>query len=524
MRMMNKYRAVLLLVVGFVSANNDECTSPLRLFENEPVSGDNSFAVSDFTDVDACGPNSHLEGVWYEIIGTGEEVTLSICTENQRLLSVGVFSACNSQSCVGFPARPVKPASCNRDEYLTYQFFAERDRSYRVHVRSNVIDFSSFTLGAEFKIFYRTSSSPTAAPTASRTAAPTIGETTTRLPPVGSPITNLPINSQLPYLTSDLGKVSTCKSTPPTSSRVESETITYDYTLSKNPSSAAGTALEIEEALHQTLSDRLLTCAYSNTLYDVVEVAIGDRDTVRVCSGSFAGNACSVVRGSMNMELAIPNGGRRLNENLYADLIPVFQSTLQGFGGQFQGFTDSQSVVSDPVENDGVANDEIIVYDDDYNYDDDYGYYVPAEEEPEETSPLLLGLGIAIGLIVLIILLLCVRRKLRGESDKPHEGVLEPAQDEESTVKQIDSPAHEVDDEDINGDGVAFFSTIKLEGSDHDFRSCGNPECEHCKPESRPVFISTGATDETIDENKGVETMAYHDGWAIFGRNHFASK
>jgi hypothetical protein len=264
-----------------------------------------------------------------------------------------------------------------------------------------------------------------------------------------------------------------------------------------------------------------LTCTFAQTLYSVFEIAIGDRDTVRgtSCRDGGAGKACSLVRGSMNMVLAFPNGGRRLNDDLYRDLIPIFRSTLQGFGGEFLGFTGSDSV----VEEDNLLNDDGD-YDDDDD-DDDYGYYVPnniEEDSGDDTSPLLVGLGIAIGVIVLIMLLICLRRKLRGESDKPHEGVLEPAQDEESTVKQIDSPAHEVDDGDVNEGMVGFFSTIKLERSDHDFRSCGNPECEHCKPESRPVFISTRGTNETIDEN--VEMQAHGDGWAIFdsGRNHFS--
>mmetsp|Transcript_19712 Transcript_19712/g.48440 ORF Transcript_19712/g.48440 Transcript_19712/m.48440 type:complete len:505 (-) Transcript_19712:136-1650(-) len=502
---MMKYRALLLLLTGVASARNDKCIFPYTLYENEPVSGDNSFAVKDFTDMDACGPNSHLEGVWYEIIGTGEEVTLKICTENQRLLSVGVFSACNSQSCLGFPPRQLRPASCDRNEYMTYQFFAERDRSYRVHVRANVIDFSKVSLGAQFKISYRTTGSPTAAPSKLvPTVSPTASEGTTKLPP--SPISGLPINviQPTPYEASNFGKISTCSTSPPTSYRVETETITYDYTLSKSPMSAAGVASEMEEILHQALSDKLMTCTFADPSYSVVEIGIGDRDRVTATSCTAGGaNTCSIVRGSMEMEVAFPNGGRRLNDDLYRDLIPIFRDTLQSLGGEFQGFTDPESDVDDEDE-DASAPKSI------------------EQDSGDDNSSLFLGLGIAIGVIVLIALFICVRRMCRGETDKPLEGVHEPPQDEESTVPQLDSPAHEVDDGDVNEGGISFFSTVKLEGSDHDFRSCGNPECKHCKPESRPVFISTRGIDEPIDENRAtgnarhIDTSTYNDGWATF--------
>lgn len=491
--MMNKLGAILLLLAGVTNATNDECTSALRLYENEPVSGTNAFAVSDFNDRNACGPNSHLEGVWYEIIGTGEEVTLNICTENDRILNVGVFSACNSQSCVGFPSRQLRPASCDKNEYLSYQFLAERDRSYRVHIRANVIDFADAALGAEFTVFYKTTGSPTPAP--SRLPPPADSSNT---PPPTKPPTTASW-SLVPYQTSNFGKVSTCKASPPTKYRIESRMVEYDYSLSKSALAAAAVAVEIEESLHQILSEKLLTCVYQDATYSIVQLGIGIRDRVisKNCTAS-GGNPCSVVRGGMDMEVAFPkNSGRRLSDAVYRDLILIFRDTLKSLGGEFEGFVDPEDQDEDDGENDSISS----------------------IEDEEDNSSLFLGLGIAIGVVVLLILFYCIRRAMQDDNEKVVEGV--QTQDEETTVSPPDSPAYEVDYGDVNDNHVSLFETVRLEGADHDFRSCGNPECKHCKPESKPVFVSARESyDPAVGERRTffeqVKNLAYNDGWATF--------
>lgn len=516
MKMMKKVAAILLLLTGVSNANNDECTSALRLYENEPVHGDNSFAAADFTDRNACGPNSHLEGVWYEIIGTGEEVTLNVCAENDRTLSVGVFTACNSESCVGFP--PLKAASCKNNEYQSYQFFAARNRSYRVHIRANVINFVDSVLGAQFKVFYRTSSSPSLAP--SPTKAPTNASPVRTMPPANMG-GSLP---GTPYQTSNFGKVATCMLSPPTSYLIETTEVAYEYTLPKDSLGAAAAAAEIEEALHQALSEKLLKCNYNEASYSIVQIAIGIRDRVsaKECQAG-AGNPCSVVGGSMDMEVAFPsNGGRKLSDSLYHDMIQIFQDTLQSLGGKFEGFVETE----DSTGSGGEEEDEEEAKE--KEKDDDATYTPIIEEEPEnKKSSLILGLGIAVAVIVLIMILLCLRRMCRGgESEKIREGA-QPEQDEESTVPP-DSPAREVDYDDFNDTRVGLFETVRLEGADHDFRSCGNPECKHCKPESKPIFVSTRESSEPVSTKRNFspisETLAYNDGWATFDSSYFGKR
>ena len=85
------------------------------------------------------------------------------------------------------------------------------------------------------------------------------------------------------------------------------------------------------------------------------------------------------------MKVAFPNGGRRLNDELLRDLMPIFRDTLASFGGQFEGFTDPALVVDDEEEED----------------DDGDGTYSPnriEQEDPgDDTNPVVLGPGSGAG-------------------------------------------------------------------------------------------------------------------------------
>jgi hypothetical protein len=133
----------------------------ILLQEGEPVEGDNTDANYDFINQGVCGPRSDRRALWYEIIGTGKEVTVNVCTNNEKITDFGVFLKCNTQQCKGYPPQLEEPANCDDDNANTYAFVADVGVAYYVHVRSDTLD----PVGSNFTIWYtEPSEEPTPAP------------------------------------------------------------------------------------------------------------------------------------------------------------------------------------------------------------------------------------------------------------------------------------------------------------------------------------------------------------------------
>lgn len=154
----------LLLLAGsgvfvFATPSNDRCIDSVTLTRGENVDGDNSEANFDYNNQGVCGARSDRRAVWYEINGIGKEVTVYLCTNNEKLTDFGVFRACNTQKCLGFPPQQREIASCDADESNEYVFIAEEGESYYIHVRSDVLFEGE---GSNHTIWY---TEPTDAPT-----------------------------------------------------------------------------------------------------------------------------------------------------------------------------------------------------------------------------------------------------------------------------------------------------------------------------------------------------------------------
>jgi hypothetical protein len=126
-----------------------------------PINGDNTNANFDFVNQGVCGPRSDRRALWYEIIGSGKNATVYVCTNNDKITDYGVFSVCNTQRCEGAPDQLTEPANCADDEANIFTFFAEDGEDYFVHVRSDTLD----PEGSNFTIWYtEPSDEPTMAP------------------------------------------------------------------------------------------------------------------------------------------------------------------------------------------------------------------------------------------------------------------------------------------------------------------------------------------------------------------------
>ncbi len=83
--------------------NNDLCADAITVACGDIVTGDTTMA----TEVDEpaeCGAfnNGAAGGVWYNIAGTGDIITLSLCNDNNFDTQIEVYSGdCNSQVCIG---------------------------------------------------------------------------------------------------------------------------------------------------------------------------------------------------------------------------------------------------------------------------------------------------------------------------------------------------------------------------------------------------------------------------------------
>lgn len=489
-----------MLLVWTVDATNDECSGALKLFENEPVSGDNGFATSDFNDDDACGPNSQDEGLWYEIIGTGEEIAVNLCTENKRILSVGVLSGCDSQGCLGFPPAATRASSCENDEYVEYAFFAENERSYFVHVRANVVEFSNIMLGAQFKISYR-NNAPTAAPTRHPTAAPTASQGPTNRPTMSAAPTIFP------YEISGSGTLTNCVVSPPAEFRTVSETLDYDYKLPGTTiaTAPAATVAQIEKELQRILSADTMNCIYEDEPYTIVQISAGSADTVSADScQTESGESCFLVNGSMDMIISFPGRRRELSTEVFNDLIPIFRNALSTLNADFQGFT---NIDTDDSENSQNGNDDTSV-----------GSNI-GENSDDKDPGALFFLAVAVGVLVLLIGLFCLQSKIRKAKFEQHLKDVDDLDLDPDLKMQVEAPGHQVDDEDLNDDKLQVFESVHLEKSSHDFRSCGKPDCRQCQAGSRPTFVPTHESAGLKDNNRsilGAQPMTYNDGWARF--------
>merc|ERR1711924_314107 len=104
-----------------------------------PVNGDNSDANYDYNNQGVCGARSDRRALWYEINGIGKEVTVNVCTNNDKITDFGIFHACNTQNCLGAPPQQMEPADCGEEQSNAYSFLAKNGDSYYVHVRSDVV-------------------------------------------------------------------------------------------------------------------------------------------------------------------------------------------------------------------------------------------------------------------------------------------------------------------------------------------------------------------------------------------------
>ncbi len=118
---------------------NDRCVDSITLEMGEMVDGDNSEANFDYNNQGVCGSRSDRRAVWYEINGSGKEVTVNVCTNNGQITDFGVFRACNTQNCLGAPPQQRTVANCDDDESNEYVFFGNEGESYYIHVRSDVV-------------------------------------------------------------------------------------------------------------------------------------------------------------------------------------------------------------------------------------------------------------------------------------------------------------------------------------------------------------------------------------------------
>jgi hypothetical protein len=130
---------------------NDRCVGATTLEEGVEVMGDNSDANFDYNSQGICGSRSDRRAVWYQIFGTGLEVTVSVCNNNEAVTDFGVFFNCNDQLCLGNPEQQDVLSNCADGDAVTYTFLAEVGENYYVHVRA---DTDAEGVGSMFTIKY----------------------------------------------------------------------------------------------------------------------------------------------------------------------------------------------------------------------------------------------------------------------------------------------------------------------------------------------------------------------------------
>ncbi len=119
----------LVLIKSLHSIPNDDCPNPLPITCNQIITGS---TVSATPDNPACRGASNMGGgVWYEFIGTGEEVTVSTCFPGTDFdTQLGIFASnCSEPLCV---AENDNSPGCGLQSQIT--FFAALGGSYRILV------------------------------------------------------------------------------------------------------------------------------------------------------------------------------------------------------------------------------------------------------------------------------------------------------------------------------------------------------------------------------------------------------
>jgi hypothetical protein len=112
---------------------NDDCDEAIQLRVGSIVDSSTAGASYDFL-LPECGKYSDRAGIWYSIIGDGLEYTASICTKNEVLVDMGVFSECNDrESCIAFSQSVL--ALCKDDDILTINWSTVAGTEYYIHIR-----------------------------------------------------------------------------------------------------------------------------------------------------------------------------------------------------------------------------------------------------------------------------------------------------------------------------------------------------------------------------------------------------
>ena len=87
-------------ITAFAQPTNDNCANAIALGCGQTLSGSTAGATND--GVGFCGTSNTAPGVWYTIVGTGSQITLSTCNQASYDTKISVFSgSCGSLSCVG---------------------------------------------------------------------------------------------------------------------------------------------------------------------------------------------------------------------------------------------------------------------------------------------------------------------------------------------------------------------------------------------------------------------------------------
>ena len=164
------------LPLGNSPPENDRCIQREILKPYIPVTGDNTNANFDYNAQGVCGSRSDRQALWYEVLGRGAMVKVSVCTNNDIITDFGVLLECNTQLCEGAPPQTFEPANCDLGESIDFSWMAENNMKYYVHVRSDIVD----GVGSNFTIVYEDESLDGPLKTESPTESP--GEENIRIP------------------------------------------------------------------------------------------------------------------------------------------------------------------------------------------------------------------------------------------------------------------------------------------------------------------------------------------------------
>ena len=114
------------------------------------MDGNTSDANFDYNSQGVCGSRSNERATWHRIIGSGKEVTVTVCSNNNVITDLGIFYNCNDQLCLGHPPQQDEVSDCAQDHFVEYIFFAEDGEDYHVHVRGAWLN----GVGSQYTIKY----------------------------------------------------------------------------------------------------------------------------------------------------------------------------------------------------------------------------------------------------------------------------------------------------------------------------------------------------------------------------------